>query len=542
MLPRQSFWVRKNIQFEVSFQIIDSTFLICTLFAIALVPEFTKVYAKRGHLLLYSMLACYPLGLVMHLLPYGNIRHIYSFTTGLVLLQTIWGAHWIHTPITALISYAILRLCPRDVVQRIVPMFLMAYLAIAHLENQYHATNYFGMEIHFTCSQMILTQKLYMLAYNLHDGYLLTKSTGPENKTDDSALRAAQKCSKWALSECPTLLEFLGYSFCFSSVLVGPAIEFAHYRSACDGSLHYYIDKDGNKQLRGKKIPNNIIPTLVPFFKSFLLLVLNALFDNVCNYKQLASPFFFNLSFRERLFYNWLTNFVQRLKVYFTFLVAEGCNNIWYAGFDGYDKETGESKGWTVASGADIWRLETCESIKVGTRAWNKKTSQWLLRYVYIRNKGRLAIVYSVSAIWHGFYPGYYMLASIIWLMSQCERLGRKKISPYFSPKKWSIYGVTCIFSIHALGSYATTAFFLKSWENVMENWRAHYFWGHIACFVYYTVVSALPYPSKAESVVDRETLHVSSYDATLNTASGASQHPVATDTGSPNVSKRKYS
>lgn len=67
---------------------------------------------------------------------------------------------------------------------------------------------------------------------------------------------------------------------------------------------------------------------------------------------------------------------------------------------------TGESKGWTVACGADFWKAETARSIKVATKAWNKKTSQWLLRYVYIRNRSRLGIVYIVSAIWHGFFPG----------------------------------------------------------------------------------------------------------------------------------------
>lgn len=97
------------------------------------------------------------------------------------------------------------------------------------------------------------------------------------------------------------------------------------------------------------------------------------------------------------------------------------------------------------------------------------------------------------------------MLAAIIWFMSQCELIGRKKISPHLSPKKWSIYGVTCIVTIHALGSYATTAFFLRSWENVMENWRAHYFWGHIACFLYYIIVSMLPTPQSQASTMKPE-------------------------------------
>ena len=269
----------------------------------------------------------------MHLLPYGKIRHWFSFVTGMVLLQIVWGVHWIHTPITTIVAYFMLRYSPRDQVQHILPTFLMAYLAMAHFQHQYHTENVMGVDLYFTCSQMIITQKLYMLAYNLHDGYLLSQNQkgGKQDDTlkNNNALKAATKCSEWALYECPTLLELLGYSFCFSSVLVGPAIEFAHYRNACDGSLHYYTDENGTQQLRGKKIPSNVIPTLIPFVKCFFLVVFNAFFDRACNYRRLASPFFFNLSFRQRLFYNWLTNFVQRMKVYFTWLIAEGCNNIW---------------------------------------------------------------------------------------------------------------------------------------------------------------------------------------------------------------------
>jgi hypothetical protein len=81
--------------------------------------------------------------------------------------------------------------------------------------------------------------------------------------------------------------------------------------------------------------------------------------------------------------------------------------------------------------------------------------------------------------------------------MSQCERLGRKKISPYFSKEKWSIYGVTCMVTLHALGSYCISAFFLRSMENTIANWRSHNFWGHIACLLFYVIVSGLPTPPK---------------------------------------------
>ncbi|CAB9520578.1 bound O-acyltransferase domain-containing protein 2 [Seminavis robusta] len=475
------------------------------------------IVSSRAQVFLTMMLACYPFGLIMHLLPYGRIRHAYSFVVGSFLLQSCWGIHWIHTPVTCLISYAMLRLCPRDKVQQVVPTFVMFYLGMAHFQHQYTVTNVLGLDIYFTASHMILTQKIYMLAYNLHDGYLISTKkkekmdcdTGRKQENDptkskadqeaEEALKAAQSCAQYALSECPSLLEFLGYTFCFSNVLVGPSYEYSYYRSACDGS-NLYITKvnknDGTttRVLRGKQIPSNILPTLGPLFKAFLMISFASIFDRACNYRRLLTPWFHNLTAKQKHFYNWLTNFINRFKVYFTWCFAEGSNNIWYAGFNGYD-EDGNSQGFTISRGADILQLETCESIKVGTKAWNTKTSQWLLKYVYIRNKNRLGIVYAVSAIWHGFFPGYYMLAVIIWLMSQCERLGRRKISPYFSPKKWSFYGVSYIVVLHSLGSYATTAFFLRSAENVMDNWRSHNYWGHIVLVLYYVIVSQFPDP-----------------------------------------------
>lgn len=109
--------------------------------------------------------------------------------------------------------------------------------------------------------------------------------------------------------------------------------------------------------------------------------------------------------------------------------------------------------------------------------------------------------------------------------MSQCERLGRKKISPYFSEKKWSLYGVACMITIHALGSYCTTAFFLRSMENVVNNWRSHHFWGHIACALFYVAVSLLPTPPKQSTIarkkVDPTGSCVSSYNQKNATSMG---------------------
>lgn len=222
--------------------------------------------------------------------------------------------------------------------------------------------------------------------------------------------RAAKKCEKYALKEIPGIIEYLGYTFCFANCLAGPAYEFAVYRSACDGTLLY--TPDGKP--RGK-IPSNLMPTLVPFLKSLvnmgIFVVLGGMFpildpaDPQKNTPILLTAEFLEKPWIYRYAYMWIGLFAIREKYYFAWGNAEGANNVWYAGFEGFD-EKGQPKGWGLSSNVDILGFELAPNLSTLSKEWNKKTSLWLTRYVYIRTGGNLLAVYGLSAFWHGFYPG----------------------------------------------------------------------------------------------------------------------------------------
>eukprot|EP00562_Extubocellulus_spinifer_P004788 CAMPEP_0178523562 /NCGR_PEP_ID=MMETSP0696-20121128/29162_1 /TAXON_ID=265572 /ORGANISM="Extubocellulus spinifer, Strain CCMP396" /LENGTH=197 /DNA_ID=CAMNT_0020154811 /DNA_START=29 /DNA_END=620 /DNA_ORIENTATION=+ len=137
-----------------------------------------------------GLFMCYPLGIVMNMLPYGKLKHVFSF------LQS----------------------------KTVVPVFLMTYITLGHLHRMY--INYLGYDLDFTGPQMVITIKLYAMAYNLYDGHLLAK--GIED-------RAAKKCAPWAVADVPGIIEYLGYTFNFSTILAGPAYEYTTYAAACDG-------------------------------------------------------------------------------------------------------------------------------------------------------------------------------------------------------------------------------------------------------------------------------------------------------------------
>mmetsp|Transcript_30358 Transcript_30358/g.55002 ORF Transcript_30358/g.55002 Transcript_30358/m.55002 type:complete len:502 (+) Transcript_30358:111-1616(+) len=443
---------------------------------------------------LLGMFLCYPLGMIMLSLPHGKVKHLFSFILGAFLLQFTIGIQWIHQLISSMLVYVMFLVLPAKTAKTLVPIFMMAYITAGHLHRQY--INYLGWDMDFTGPQMVLTMKLYSLAYNLYDGELINK--GKED-------RAAKKCASVAVHSLPGIIEYLGYTFCFATVLAGPAYEYKFYANACDGSLLY--DKSGKPK---GKIPSQVWATVRPLLGSLLCLGIFVagsgmypLLDPsdpqnatpvVISEEMLAKPAF------KRFAYSWLALFFIRFKYYFAWKNAEGANNIWYAGFEGFDAK-GEPKGWEVSNNIDVIEFETAPNLKTLSAAWNKKTANWLAKYVYIRTGGSLFATYGMSAFWHGFYPGYYIFFMSVPLIAFCERMGRKKLSPRFDDgKKWGPYAIVCRVVTSLIVQYMIQPFQLLAFDWAVVNWKNYYFSGHIACVVFYLVVSNLPTPKKKEA------------------------------------------
>jgi len=435
---------------------------------------------------------CYPLGLIMHMLPYGKLKHLFSFLLGAFLLQFTIGKQWVHLMISSLACYLMFAVLPPKVYKTAVPVFMMLYMTLGHLHRQY--INYLGYDLDFTGPQMVLTIKLYSMAYNMYDGYLI-KTGNPD--------RAAKKCAPFAIESLPGIVEYLGYTFCFATALTGPGYEFKSYAAACDGSLLY---KDGKP--RGN-IPSNFMPTLKPFLVGLTCMIVFVvggaqfpLLDPsdpqnatpvLLTEEFLANPWYY------RYAYQWVALFVVRQKYYFAWKCAEGANNIWYAGFEGFD-DNGKVIGWDGACNVKIPAFELAPNVKTLSAMWNMKTANWLSRYVYIRTGGSLAATYGLSAFWHGFYPGYYMFFMSVPILTACERIGRKKLTPRFSTgKSWDAWRVVCMLSTSFVVEYLVCPFQLLAFDWGIANWKSHMFFGHILCAAFYAVVSSMPTPKKKE-------------------------------------------
>jgi hypothetical protein len=95
---------------------------------------------------------------------------------------------------------------------------------------------------------------------------------------------------------------------------------------------------------------------------------------------------------------------------------------------------------------------------------------------------------------------GYYMFFLSVPLVSFCERIGRKKLTPRFdNGKSWGPYGIVCRLATSLIVEYMIQPFQLLAFDWAVVNWKSYYFAGHIACLVFYAVVSSLPTPKKKE-------------------------------------------
>jgi len=431
------------------------------------------------------LLTC-PLGLLMNALPFGKLRHLFSFLSGLFLLQFVVGVEWIHTLITSVVAYAIIVVLPTRFIIRIIPAFLLLYMMAAHIHRQ--RINYLGFDMDFTTLQMIITQKLYGFAYNIYDGEMIAKGR---------AGKASKKCSKFALNGLPSFFEYLGYTFCFSSVLVGPSFEFKLYQDACDG---LNISKDG---ILRKNIPSNFWPSMGPFLVGVVCLISHIvgstsfpiLSDSNTGTPVIISEEFLSFSWYYQFSYIWLAISFNYHSMIGVWKISECANNLWYLGFEGYD-ENGIAMGWEIANNVDVCAFELPSSPQELMTCWNKKTGLWLRKYIYYRTSGSLFITYLINAVWHGFYPAYYLVFGFAPFITQCERLCRKNIGPHLS-KLGVFYRILTTFITGTLRAYFLAGFCLLSFDRAMFFWRSHYYFVHVSVLLLYGIMLLFPSPKR---------------------------------------------
>jgi len=156
---------------------------------------------------------------------------------------------------------------------------------------------------------------------------------------------------------------------------------------------------------------------------------------------------------------------------------------------------------WDGVSNVMATKVDFGASPKEILDNWNKATQSWLAHYVYARTGSSLAATYTVSAVWHGFYPGYYFTFLSMPLLTKVNRLCFRRVSPRFASGDGSHpvwWWACCVAATSVMLNYLIFPFLVLDRAGSLAVWGSYGYAGHALLALLVPVLSALPAPRVA--------------------------------------------
>ncbi|KAL1959374.1 hypothetical protein VTO42DRAFT_2177 [Malbranchea cinnamomea] len=437
--------------------------------------------------LVFSFLLSYPLAAILKRLPDSQPWKKNAFIVCvsvfyLVGLFDLWDG--LRTLIySSAGTYAIAYFVDGSLMPWLGFLFLMGHMSISHIARQIKDS---PSSVDITGAQMVLVMKLTAFCWNVHDGRL------PVNQLTPTQAYAA-------IREFPSLLDFAGYVFFFPSLWAGPACDYVEYRRWIETTMFDLppgVDQSKAPLTRKKRrIPRSGRPAMrkaamgLSWIAAFLVMGPRYNTDLMLSDKYME----YNIFLRVIILH--LFGFTARLKYYGVWMLTEGACILSGMGYNGIDPHTGKVH-WDKLENVNPWGLETAQSPHQYLANWNKNTNHWLRNYIYLRvtPKGKKPgfraslATFITSAVWHGFYPGYYLTFVLGAFLQTSAKHFRRHIRPFFlsptDPTKPArlkpYYDVLSWLGTQLLLSFAAAPFVVLRFRDCITVWARVYFYGII--------------------------------------------------------------
>ncbi|CAG9772987.1 unnamed protein product [Ceutorhynchus assimilis] len=405
-----------------------------------------------------------------------KVRHIFGLLFGIWMSYFCFGYQALHLAGLPAVCYLVLLTQKPSIMHGAVLFTAMLYLSVVHLHRQFLEDSSFGLDI--SGPLMVITQKVTSLAFSLHDGL-----------KDEEEMTETQK--HYALKKMPSLLEFFSYSLMFPSIMAGPAIFYKDYIDFIEGnSIATYKKPAQSSKTIVVRDPSPLRAVCQKMTLALICALVFVLFLPRFPISRVKEQNFIeNTTFSYKFWYLTVATSLVRAKYYFAWTLADAiCNN---AGL-GWDGET-----WSKFSNVDIFHFEFGTSLKQSIDSWNKGTNSWLRFIVYKRvtNYSTLS-TFVLSAIWHGFYPGYYLTFLSGALFTFAARSMRRLLRPYFITTNESklLYDLITFSVTRFVMAYITFTFVLLEFRSSIVIYdKLYWVWHVLALLAIYVAPQIIP-------------------------------------------------
>lgn len=406
-----------------------------------------------------------------------EVRHAFALSLGLAFGYFCFGHQAIHIAGLPLICYIVIRTQDPRIVQRSVMLVAMGYLLCVHLMRQFYDYGSYALDI--TGPLMIITQKVTSLAFSIHDGFV---------RQDEDLTKAQQY---HAIRKMPSALEYFSYVWHFQSIMAGPLVFYKDYIEFVEGynllkrpASNANLD-NGKSELVLEPSPTKTVIRKV--LGSLVCAFIFMKFVKIYPVKNMKDDDFINgTSIPYKFWYAMMATTCIRFKYYHAWLLADAiCNNSGL-GFTGYDKD-GNAK-WDLISNINVLSFEFASNMRDAINNWNCGTNRWLRTLVYERvpKKYGTLLTFALSAVWHGFYPGYYLTFATGALTVTAARTARRMFRHRFQSTQVTrmFYDIlTCITTRIVMG-YATFPFVLLEFMGSIKLYLRFFLCLHLISLV----------------------------------------------------------
>ncbi|XP_053672507.1 lysophospholipid acyltransferase 6 [Anopheles nili] len=414
----------------------------------------------------------------------ASTRHAIGLVIGLFFGYFCFGQQAIHIAGLPAACYVVIRTQNPQIVQRMVMVVALFYLSCIHLHRQYYDYGSYSLDI--TGPLMIITQKVTSLAFSIHDGFTREMKD------------LTQSQQQHAIRKLPSALEFFSYTLHFQGLMAGPLVFYKDYIDFIEGchimkqtSAHAKYDIE-------KKIvhePSPVKAVVKKVIASLVCALIFVKFATIYPIKTMKDDGFIeSAGFFYSLWYMMLATTAVRFKYYFAWLMADAiCNNSGL-GFNGYDERDGVTPRWDMLSNIQVLEFEFGTNFRNCINAWNAGTNRWLRMVVFERVPKRYGTVltFSLSALWHGFYPGYYLTFATGALIVVAARIARKLFRAPFqrTASSRALYDVlTCLVTRVFMG-YATFPFVLLEFKASLRMYLNVFMCLHLVALITVFILS----------------------------------------------------
>ncbi|XP_077979182.1 lysophospholipid acyltransferase 6-like [Glandiceps talaboti] len=403
-------------------------------------------------------------------------RHIVATAIGLTIGFSCYSWSMLHLFLQSAIGYFLMKFLNRKYMAVVVFFVSMTYLSIEHLRKTMKDSS--ELLDHET-PMMIMTMKITSVAFGLQDG----------SSTDSSNQHPKQRLV--VIRRFPSIIEYFSYIFHFQTFIVGPFCFYTDYIDFIEGKhlIPYKIKTKDGKEAVISKEPSVMEAVLSKMMLCIVTATVVGVLGSSYTIKGVLSKDVLQSSpiAIHRVVYVTMAVWLSAFKYTFGFISAEVVCNASGFGFNGYD-ENGKPK-WDLLTPIHFRKFMMSTDINDNIASWNITTVRWLKYVCYYRVPYyKILLTVLLSAVWHGFYPGYYWALMLNTFIGQMTSRRVHQYMNQFSifkttSGKWVYNGIFWILNTIYL-HYMTLPFLLLDNNEIMLYYRSVYFCGHVISFL----------------------------------------------------------